>query len=154
MNEPLKKISLDCPHCQSFLTVALQGAPESFSFACNHCQGKVALTRPGEDPIATCPVCGSGDFYQHKDFNKRIGLIVFVAGAALVPWTYAISLLAALAIDAALYPFFPWMSVCYSCKSEFRGWGKNPRLDRFSHEIAAKYEYGKKKRADAPKETD
>lgn len=145
MNDTTKKISLDCPHCQAFQTVSLKDAPESVNFNCGHCGAAISLNRPGENPMATCPLCGSSDFYQHKDFDKRVGLVIFVAGAALVPWTYAISLLVALAIDAALFPFFPWMSVCYSCKSEFRGFGKNPALDRFSHETAAKYEYGKNK---------
>ena len=94
--------------------------------------------------MATCPVCADTKFYQHKDFNKKIGFLIFAIGAILVPWTYAISLIVALILDASLYPFFPWMSVCYNCKSEFRGWPKNPALDRFDHETAAHYEYKKK----------
>jgi hypothetical protein len=147
-----KSISFDCPHCRAFQTVVLEDAPATLAFACGHCGKAISFTRPDQDPIRTCPVCGAADFYQHKDFDKRIGLAVFVAGAVLVPWTYAVSLLAALAIDAALFPFFPWMSVCYACKSEFRGWGKNSELDRFSHETAAKYEYGNKKVAIEPTE--
>lgn len=142
-----KKISLDCPHCQAFQTLEIAEAKSAFTFACGHCQKDITLTGLNQDPIVSCPVCGNLEFYQHKDFNKKLGLAVFVLGAVLVPWTYALSMFVALAIDAALYPFFPWMTVCYDCKSELRGWPKNPKLDRFNHERAAHYEYGKKKRA-------
>jgi len=144
-----KKISLGCPHCQAFQTLEITEAKQSFSFACGHCQKDITLGGIGQEPVSCCPVCGNLEFYQHKDFNKALGLAIFVLGAVLVPWTYSLSMFVALAIDAALYPFFPWMLVCYDCKSELRGWPKNPKLDRFNHERAAHYEYGQKKRETA-----
>ena len=68
-------------------------------------------------------------------------------GALLAPWTYYGSLVMALIIDACLYPFFPWMQVCYRCDAEIRGWPKSPSLDRFNHEIGAHYEYRMEQKA-------
>lgn len=141
----MKKISFDCPECAHFQTLSFSGEQKTIDFKCGHCQH--ALTLQGlEVPILdTCPVCQTEKLYQHKDFNKTIGFLVFIVGAILIPWTYAISLIVALAIDALLYPFFPWMQVCYFCKSELRGFAHNPKLDRFNHETAAHFEYGQKK---------
>jgi hypothetical protein len=74
-----------------------------------------------------------------------LGLVIFLIGAVLAPWTYYISLFVALILDFLLYPLFPWMNVCYKCKAEFRGWEKNPKWDRFNHEVAAHFEYSQKK---------
>lgn len=141
----LKKISLDCPECAHFQTLSFEGPQTQIDFQCGHCRHQIHIQGLNTDTLDTCPVCQCDKLYQHKDFNKTIGFLVFAAGAILIPWTYAISIIIALIIDACLYPFFPWMQVCYFCKSELRGFQKNPKLDRFSHETAAHFEYGKKK---------
>lgn len=141
----MKKISLDCPHCAHFQVLSFAGVQTQLEFACSHCQNKLLLTGLDQTPLNVCPVCACDKLHQHKDFNKRIGFLVFIVGAVLIPWTYSLSLIAALLIDAALYPFFAWMQVCYFCKAELRGFGHNPKLERFHHETAAKFEYGKKK---------
>ena len=141
----MKKISFDCPHCSHFQTLSFEGAQQTLDFNCGHCQHAMHIQGLDATPLNTCPVCQCDKLYQHKDFNKAIGFLVFIIGAVLIPWTYAISIIVALIIDAALYPFFPWMQVCYFCKSELRGFAINPKLDRFNHETAAHFEYGKKK---------
>ncbi len=112
-------------------------------FSCPQCQKEIQLSRVNQETVHQCSVCGCKDLHQHKDFNKKLGIGLFIIGAIFAPWTYYTSLIAALIIDACLYPFFPWMMVCYKCMAEFRGWPKNERLDRFNHEVAAHYEYGK-----------
>ena len=122
-------------------TIVVADDRAEIEFACGSCQKPISLTHLEQKELKICPRCDNTELYQHKDFNKKVGFVIFLAGAALAPWTYYISLFVALLIDAALYPFFPWMSVCYRCKSELRGWPKNPKLDRFNHERAAHYEY-------------
>lgn len=141
----MKKISFDCPHCAHFQTLTLNDTRDALDFACGHCTKPLGFSGLNQDVLSRCPVCGNDKLHQHKDFNKKLGIGIFVLGAVLGPWTYFISLIIALLVDAALYPFFPWMQVCYFCKSELRGFGHNPALDRFSHETAAHYEYSKTK---------
>lgn len=138
----MKHITFGCPQCQALQTLTLDDATEAeVSFGCPQCQHPLSLTRLKQEHIHGCPACGCKDLHQHKDFNKKLGIALFVVGAVFAPWTYYISLVVALIIDALLFPFFPWMAVCYKCHAEMRGWPKNPELDRFNHEIAAHYEY-------------
>ncbi len=137
----MKKITLDCPHCQVAQTLALEEIQTTgFSYPCGACNQTIQLTRLTSE-LTACPVCGCKDLYQHKDFNKKIGIALFIVGAILAPWTYYASLFVALIIDALLYPFFGWVIVCYRCFAEMRGWDKQSTLDRFNHEIGAHYEY-------------
>lgn len=138
---PNKSITLDCTQCQANQTIVIADDRAEIEFACGQCKTLITLVGLQQKALDTCPRCQNEELYQHKDFNKIIGGLVFLVGAILAPWTYYASLFIALLIDAALYPFFPWMSVCYRCKSELRGWLKNPKLDRFNHERAAHYEY-------------
>lgn len=139
-----RTISFACQHCHAFQTIILQEAKKDLIFPCGQCQKQLIFNHLDQEHVKTCPVCSCKDLHQHKDFNKTIGLGIFLVGATLAPWTYYASLFAALALDAMLYPFFPWMIACYQCKAEIKGWSKNPKLDRFNHEMAAHYEYRKK----------
>lgn len=138
-----RRISFDCPDCKVFQTIVLSEEKDRLAFDCGHCHKRITLSSLDQKLTEVCPVCGCTDLHQHKDFNKKLGLLIFLTGAVLAPWTYTLSLIAALVIDAVLYPFFPWMSVCYRCKTELRGWPRHPGLDRFNHETAARYEYGR-----------
>lgn len=140
----MKSVTFDCPSCNAHQTLAL-ATPDSptLEFSCAACAKPLLFNRLDQKTLFACPACGCKDLHQHKDFNKTLGLVIFAVGAILSFWTYHVSLFAALLIDAALYPLFPWMTVCYKCRAEIRGWPKNPELDRFSHEVASHYEnYG------------
>jgi len=68
-----------------------------------------------------CLLCEGDHFYLVKDFNRAIGILIFVVGAILSIWTYGISLAVAALIDAILYKKLPFLKVCYMCDSEYRG---------------------------------
>jgi hypothetical protein len=139
----MKSITFDCPQCKRLQVLSLNDEHKELEFPCASCNHPIHLKNLDQTTIDVCPACNCNKLHQHKDFNKKIGIGLFIVGAIFAPWTYYGSLIAALAIDAALYPFFPWMNACYQCESEMRGWPKNPSLDRFNHEIAAHYEYRK-----------
>jgi hypothetical protein len=142
----IKKITLACHKCDIIQTVVIEREEQhTMDLACGNCQEPITLSHLNAHPLEECPVCSCTQLHQHKDFNRTLGFGIFITGAVLVPWTYSLSLIAALAVDAAIFPFCPWMQECYNCHAELRGWGKNPELDRFSHETAAEYEYGKKR---------
>lgn len=127
------------------LDIGHQATEAKQIFPCPQCQKEIHLTRTNQDTVHQCSICNCKDLHQHKDFNKKIGLTLFIVGAIFAPWTYYVSLIVALIIDACLYPYFPWMIVCYKCLAEFRGWPKNDRLERFNHEIAAHYDQARLK---------
>lgn len=100
------------------------------------------------DLLVQCPKCGCRDLFVRKDFPQKVGLAIVVAAAggflllASMPrWFYlgALILVSAVVIDALLYFFVPKVTVCYRCRSEFRGMPINPRHQPFELSIAEKY---------------
>lgn len=93
--------------------------------------------------ISTCHACGSKDLYLQKDFPRKIAIPIVIAGAIAVPWTYGISLLAVALIDFIIYQCVPWVTVCYKCRKEYRGFPVNPAHKEFDRHIDELYQYGK-----------
>jgi len=110
----MKNITFDCPECKILQTLSLEDK-KSISFDCANCGHGLTFNNLDQEEINRCSVCNCKDLHQHKDFNKKIGIAIFIVGAVFAPWTYYLSLVAALALDACLYPFFPWILVCYKC---------------------------------------
>ncbi|HKY31314.1 MAG TPA: hypothetical protein VJV23_02175 [Candidatus Polarisedimenticolia bacterium] len=98
---------LTCPSCRSPLPVR---TPEA--------------ARPG--PLAVCPLCGDDKLYVRKDLDQKVGCAVIAAGAALVPWTYGLSLAVCAAADWILYRALPTVTVCYVCAARYRGFAGHP----------------------------
>jgi hypothetical protein len=71
-------------------------------------------------------VCGGHSFYLQKDFNQNLGCLIFIVGAVLAPFTYYLSLLAGLVLDLILYFVLPYATLCYTCRSIYRGYPRNP----------------------------
>jgi hypothetical protein len=93
---------------------------------CGACAQPIGLAGVSErllagGPVDRCARCGAADFWTHKDFPKALGIGIVVLAAIVAFWTYGISLVVAAILDAALYPCLPWVTVCYRCKSEYRG---------------------------------
>lgn len=78
------------------------------------------------DPIEICLACGSNRLYTQKDFNRMLGLVIVIIGAAFSPWTYGLSLIVCMGLDYGLYFFVPEITVCYACDAIHRGFEHNP----------------------------
>ncbi len=89
--------------------------------------------------LRNCGICGCRDLYIQKDFNRTIGCAIVAAGAVLAPFTKLISLLICALIDLILYQFLPLISVCYRCKSIYRGFARNPQHEGFNLGINDRY---------------
>jgi hypothetical protein len=99
-------------------------------------------------PLTACPKCGCKDLFIRKNFPQKLGLfIVFAAGGTFLVlaasrthfYLGAVVLLAAAAIDAALYAFVPKITVCYRCRAEFKDHPINPQHHGFELAIGEKY---------------
>lgn len=102
-------------------------------FACGGCghrqlMAAAAFDDAGQllDPIEACVACGSNRLYTQKDFNRALGVVIVIIGAAFSPWTYGLSLVACMAIDYGLYYVVPEITVCYACDAIHRGFDHNP----------------------------
>jgi phage FluMu protein Com len=89
--------------------------------------------------LRACVRCCCPDLYRHRDFDKRIGLAVVALAAVLAPFTYYLSLLAAAAIDAALYLRLPDLYGCYRCRARHRRFAPAPRPEPFDPAVADRW---------------
>ncbi|MBI2082496.1 MAG: hypothetical protein HYT76_02910 [Deltaproteobacteria bacterium] len=102
---------------------------------------KFAAMNP-DDIITTCPSCSAKDLYLQKDFPRKIAISIVVIGIITSFWTYGISLLVVALIDFILFRRVKWMTVCYKCRSEYRGYKPNPAHKEFDRHLDELYRYG------------
>jgi hypothetical protein len=120
-----------------FACEAGQPAPGGSPWPCPSCGldpgAEAGPPRPGF-PVERCWLCGNGEFYIQKDFNRRLGIAI-VLGSALVIFPVMVwkghllgiyCLLAIALLDWAAYQVLPDVTVCYLCQSIYRGLPLNP----------------------------
>ncbi|MBI4971261.1 MAG: hypothetical protein HZC17_05430 [Candidatus Omnitrophica bacterium] len=105
-----------CPLCETRNRIFL---PLKEDALCLNCNGLVLKPSAISEPFK-CVLCDYNQFYLTKDFNRGIGLAIFIAGAIASFWTYGISLAVAAVIDALLYKRLAFLKVCYICDTEYK----------------------------------
>jgi hypothetical protein len=123
-----------CPTCGASNRIAgpAASAPAvaAAAAACRSCRaelpldGSVAMEH-GEF-VTRCPVCGEDKLFVQKRLSQKVGCLVIAVGAALVPWTYGLSLAACALLDLILYKLLPTITVCYVCAARIGGVRANP----------------------------
>jgi hypothetical protein len=93
---------------------------------------------------AACVVCGSGDLYVQRDFNRALGLTIAGVGLVLGPFTSWISTVVAIAVDALLYVTVPLVAVCYACNAQYRGFARGEGPRAFDIAVHDAYKFGKR----------
>jgi len=139
------EITLTCSECGS--GVHVKPTKDAENAQCDVCQNLIPI-KFNEDHmngvVKDCPCCGRKDFYKQKDFNRKIGVALFVFGALSVlvfefigvgfPWNYSV-FLALAALDILLYFFVPLVVACYKCDTLFRGVSNIEDIHGFNHEM-------------------
>ncbi len=85
--------------------------------------------------LKECPVCSRQDFYKQKDFNRMIGVTLFVIAAILSIWTYGLSLVALYLVDLFLFRKLALVAICYKCRTNFRSLANMPEIRDYDHEM-------------------
>ena len=85
--------------------------------------------------VDRCAVCGKIRFYVQKDFNPRLGLLIFAIGAIFSYHTYGLTLLIATIIDYILYKVLKTVTICYNCRAIYRGFTEDPTHRGFDHNL-------------------
>lgn len=85
--------------------------------------------------LKECPVCTRQDFYKQKDFNRKIGVALFVVAAILSIWTYGLSLVALYLVDLFLFRKLALVAICYKCRTNFRNLTNMSEIRDFDHEM-------------------
>ena len=126
-----------CGGCDAPVGLRLEGRPETV--ACPRCGRRepLALDPAGPAPrLDRCQRCGFERLYVQKDFNRTIGLVVFVVAALLSVPTWGLSLVAATLIDLGLYYGLGDVTLCYACGAQHRGFARNPQHTAFDLHVA------------------
>jgi DNA-directed RNA polymerase subunit RPC12/RpoP len=118
--------ALRCPGCGAERPVAASG------------------WRAGEPgAVEACPLCGSRHLYRQRDFNRGLGCLLVLVGAALAPWTFGLSLVGFSLLDWWLWRRLPDAVVCYKCDTVYRDARPGPSqrdFDLLKHDVV---KYGK-----------
>lgn len=100
-------------------------SPGAATLPCPGCGAVRAVSPAGwEDRpaarVEACPLCGCPHLYRQRDFNRGLGCALVAVGAALVPWTFGLSLVAFSLVDLWLYRRLRDAVVCYRCDTVYR----------------------------------
>jgi hypothetical protein len=129
-------VQITCPGCGSGVTVKPAVAAEKASCdICKHIMDVKFTPAHERDELCECAVCARQDFYQQKDFNRMIGVTLFVIAAILSIWTYGISLIVLYLVDVFLFRRLKPIAICYKCRTIYRGVRNIDQIRDFDHEM-------------------
>jgi hypothetical protein len=132
----MMEVQITCKSCGSSVEVVPDA--NASKVHCDVCQHVQAVTfTPAHEAgiLQECPVCNRQDFYKQKDFNRKIGVMLFVIAAILSIWTYGLSLVALYLVDLFLFGKLAQVAICYKCQTNFRGLNNMAEIHDFDHEM-------------------
>ena len=118
--------TLTCPQCVAQRPIAAEG-----------------WSRSDGGSVEQCPLCSCRHLYRQRDINRAWGCALIAIGAALVPWTYGLSLIVLSLVDLWLYRRLAVVVVCYKCDTVFRDarpLKRQTEFDLLKHDVL---KYGK-----------
>ena len=132
----MMEVTLTCPGCGS--AIHLNPNESLKSAQCKICQQTVEISFSPKDvkgKLEVCPCCHRMDFYSQKDFNRKIGVMLFVIAAILSIWTYGISFIVLYIFDLILFKKLGNIAICYKCQTIFRKVSNIAQIRPFDHEM-------------------
>jgi hypothetical protein len=129
-------LQITCPNCKS--SVDVYADDHEVVTDCGVCGHHIPLkftAAHAQAKLESCPVCERQDFYKQKDFNRIIGVSLFVIAAILSIWTYGLTLIALYLVDLFLFRKLNMVAVCYKCSTNFRGIANMGQIHDFNHEM-------------------
>src|SRR5262249_17767796 len=132
------RVRTQCRRCG--LPFSARLAPGASELPCPGCGAARAVAPAGwsEKTVEFCPLCGCRHPYRPRDLNPALGCGIVLLGAAFVPWTFGLSLLACGLVDLWLYRRLRLAVVCYRCDTVYRDAVPLPRqgdFDLLKHDV-------------------
>jgi hypothetical protein len=132
----MMSVQITCPSCHSSIEVHPdQAASKVDCEVCKHVCDVHFSAEHEQGILKECPVCTRQDFYKQKDFNRKIGVMLFVVAAVLSIWTYGLSLVALYLVDLVLFRRLAAVAICYKCQTNFRNLANMGEIRDFDHEM-------------------
>jgi hypothetical protein len=94
--------------------------------------------------LKDCPGCARKDFYSQKDFNRKIGVILFIITAIIStvlfamgfgPQWYLSTFIILYVLDFLLFRKLNMIAICYKCEAIFRDVKNISDIPGFNHEM-------------------
>lgn len=102
---------------------------------CEHIQPLKFYPENLQNQLHQCVVCERKDFYKQKDFNRKIGVLLFILAAILSIWTYGISFIILYLVDLWLFSKLGNVVICYKCQTIYRNVANVVEIPSFDHEM-------------------
>ncbi len=130
------EVQFTCEECHSGIEVipSLEASKVKCS-VCEHVTGVKFTPDHLEGVLSDCPSCSRKDFYKQKDFNRKVGVGLFIIAAILSIWTYGVSLIVLWLFDLFLFSKIGNVVICYKCNTNFRKVKNLPSIYGFNHEM-------------------
>ncbi len=132
----MMSVQITCSHCGS--SIEVHPDVNAHKVQCEICQQTMDVNFNHEHEkglLKECPVCSRQDFYKQKDFNRKIGVALFIMAAILSIWTYGLSLVALYLVDLFLFRRLALVAICYKCRTNFRGLANMSEIRDYDHEM-------------------
>jgi DNA-directed RNA polymerase subunit RPC12/RpoP len=127
-----------CRNCEKDILADLSKNDETVQ--CPNCSHKVPLNLTNNmqkgGKVDRCVICGKIRFYVQKDFNPRLGILIFAIGVIFSYHTYGLTLLIATIIDFILYKVLKTVTIFYHCRAIYRVFEEDPTHQGFDHNLA------------------
>jgi DNA-directed RNA polymerase subunit RPC12/RpoP len=140
------RLRTQCRACGLPFRAEIDGSTREL--ACPDCGVSRPVATDGwsdRDPrrVEACPLCGCKHLYRQRDVHRAWGCALVALGAALVPWTYGLSLVALGLVDLYLHRRLRDAVVCYRCDTAYRDavpLDRQGEFDLLKHDVL---KYGK-----------
>ena len=134
-----------CKNCGSAIHVYPEASAHKIE--CDVCKSEeiVNFNKDHEQSILKdCPRCERKDFYSQKDFNRKLGVMLFVLAAVIStimlyfginPIWYLITFVVLYALDFFLFRRLKAIAICYKCQTIFKQVANIDEIPGFDHEM-------------------
>lgn len=132
----MMEVQITCKNCGS--SIEVHPDHHASKVDCGICKHEMPVTFTHDHEagiLKECPVCTRQDFYKQKDFNRKIGVMLFVIAAIASIWTYGLSLVALYIVDLLLFRKLKPVAICYKCLTNFRKVANIEEIRDFDHEM-------------------
>lgn len=132
----MMSVQITCTGCGSSVEVHPDhNAKKVDCEVCNHTMDVNFTAKHEAGVLEECPVCTRQDFYKQKDFNRKIGVGLFIIAAILSIWTFGLSLVALYLVDLFLFKKLSLVAICYKCQTNFRNLSNMNAIRDYDHEM-------------------
>lgn len=146
----MMEVTITCPECGS--GVHIHPTMAASQAQCSICQKELDVhftENHSKGVLRECPCCERKDFYSQKDFNRKLGVILFIITALMSLWMFMspyapysfMPFIILYLFDFVLFKKLKPIAICYKCDTIFRNVENIKNIPGFDHEMNDRIKY-------------